>query len=194
MSIGLQRLQQRRRLAGLRVLPRPAAAALAAHPAAAPGRWRIVAWRDGSKPLAAAIRGFTWSDHYHLELCSPENRIAGATWPRCRAAWLDPSDPHLDFLIPKGPLDFSDSDWERAWDWMLAHVRRGTPYDLPGVFGFVARQPYGDNDRLFCSEAVALAMEAAGLDLQERIAAHQLTPRDLFISPALDWLNPPAAP
>lgn len=54
----------------------------------------------------------------------------------------------------------------------------GKPYDWGGVFALPFRANWHNEDRWFCSELVAAALEAGGLNLG--VSARRVTPRDLY--------------
>ncbi len=61
----------------------------------------------------------------------------------------------------------------------------GKKYDYRSVFRFLTRRECAADDRWFCSELVAYALNLGGVQLQSRIPSSKLSPRDVCMSPVL---------
>lgn len=59
----------------------------------------------------------------------------------------------------------------------------GKPYDWGGVFALPFRANWHNQDKWFCSELVAAALEAGGLNLG--VSARRVTPRDLYLAASI---------
>jgi len=67
---------------------------------------------------------------------------------------------------------------------------KGIPYDMAGVFwGFLSRITVQDRNKLFCTEAIQVALSHVGISFQDRIPAHKLTPSLGHISPIQKYLG-----
>ena len=67
--------------------------------------------------------------------------------------------------------------------WLESQI--GKRYDYRSVLRFVSRRPADENDAYFCSELVFRYFEEGGLRLLRGIEAHDVSPRDLSLSPYL---------
>lgn len=132
-------------------------------------------------PFSYAIRVATWSPYSHVDVVLDHDLVVGATVRhgvslRHIDDVLEASSKHL-FV----ELDAPESVKCRV----LSQL--GKPYDLPGLFGFLTKRDWQIEDRWFCSELVAWALEREGVRLFNE-KHWRVTPRDLLIAPACRWL------
>jgi len=72
--------------------------------------------------------------------------------------------------------------------WLRQQV--GMKYDFGAIARFMSRRNEPADDRWFCSELVTYGFRVAGLDLlHESIPASHVSPRDVSISPYLDFIK-----
>lgn len=67
----------------------------------------------------------------------------------------------------------------------FAQAQLGHRYDYRGVFRFLTRKPAEENGKWFCSELVFAALQAAGINLLQRIDPWAVSPGHLALSPLL---------
>jgi len=67
--------------------------------------------------------------------------------------------------------------------WLKKQI--GKEYDYRSILRFVTRVPAEKNQRYFCSELVFEYFNVGSLPLLKGIAAHNVSPRDLALSPFL---------
>lgn len=92
-------------------------------------------------------------------------------------------DPVIDLYEVEG---LTDEDIGVIWDFTRAQLGKG--YDYWGAFRFLSRDRLPENDRWFCSELVYAALQAAQVELLERVEAWQVSPGLLARSPRLKAL------
>ncbi len=134
----------------------------------------------GRGAISALIRWQTRSPFSHAALLMPDGRIV-ESWQgagvrvKALADWSD-----IDvFDVPS----MSAGQWNDALRFATDFV--GAGYDYRSVMRFVSRRGASEDGRWFCSELVFAALQAAGVDLLERIAASEVSPGLLSLSPLL---------
>lgn len=157
----------------------------------------FVALYQGVSGISKSIRWITRSDYSHAAVV---NALTGETYE----AWHNPGHfrktAHptvghapgtvIHFFAPvQMRRDVALDVMEQCEEWAAKEVR----YDFRNVLRFVTRTPRkGEpSDRLFCSEAVALAFAAAGYPLQIADAS-LIAPGHLAWSPVLRRVRPMA--
>ena len=71
----------------------------------------------------------------------------------------------------------------KSMKWMKKQIGKG--YDYRSVLRFLTRVPAKKNQRYFCSELIFEYFTVGSLPLLKCIAAHNVSPRDLVLSPFL---------
>lgn len=138
---------------------------------------RIVLFR-GRGIISALIRWQTRSDYSHAGILMPDGRIIEAWQGKgVRVKWLsDWCDVDLF-----GVHGMTPEQWQAAIGYCKAQI--GKKYDYRGVFRFLSRRKVPADDRWFCSELVAKALEVAGVKLFNYIDASEIAPGMIACSP-----------
>jgi uncharacterized protein YycO len=68
--------------------------------------------------------------------------------------------------------------------------QRGKPYDYMGIVGFLFNRTWQEDDKWFCSELIAAAIEYSGLPLFNKRVS-RITPRDLYTHHLLKKIDNP---
>jgi len=136
----------------------------------------------GNSWLSRVIQAQTRSPYSHSALLTADYHLIEA-WhgvgvtatpledhPHSGGTWVDVFDVRADY------------DESAVLDFALRQV--GKRYDYRAVLRFLSRRDAPDNDRWFCSELVAAAFAAGGLDLLHGRHSH-FSPRDIALSPYL---------
>lgn len=157
----------------------------------------LVALYQGVSGISTSIRWITRSDYSHAAVV---NGLTGETYE----AWHNPGHfrktahptvghtrgTPIHFFAPVvARRDVALDVLEQCEEWAAKSVK----YDFRNVLRFVTRTPRkgSEEDKLFCSEAVALAFERAAYPLQ-RAAASLIAPGHLAWSPVLMRVRPMA--
>ena len=62
------------------------------------------------------------------------------------------------------------------------YAQLGKPYDKTAILGFIVGRNWREDDSWFCSEAIAAALEAAGIFHPLYLAANKITPSALALA------------
>ena len=65
-------------------------------------------------------------------------------------------------------------------------ARKKIPYDYSGVSGFLVRKPYGDNNKLFCSESIVEILKFASIKIIN-VESYKTSPGTLSLSPIITY-------
>jgi hypothetical protein len=108
------------------------------------GIWKLLTW---------LLRWRTRGRFDHVEMIFSDGVTASASLSHGGIKFIDGKEhPYEHWLIVE--VD-QDETWARRW----FEERRGAKFDIWGVVGFIVGFTRGDDDRWFCSEACAAALE-----------------------------------
>lgn len=117
---------------------------------------RILFYKAKGDWVDRLIRWWSKSDVSHVEIvlreCPDGRLLCASSSPRdggVRLTWITPDPDRWE------TLDI-DADQVTVRDWFVARV--GQKYDWLGILGFVVRPARQDDQRWFCSEAVAASL------------------------------------
>jgi len=147
---------------------------------------KILQYR-GRSVISRAIRVQTRSIYSHSAILLTDTLEVFEAWA---VGGVLRSRNYLAVHTPGTPVDVFritgdyDEDRVRAF----CGLQLGKKYDFGAVARFMTRRKARDNNKWFCSELVAAAFAVGGLDLlNERVAHSYLAPRDIALSPLLDF-------
>ena len=150
-----------------------------------------IALYQGRSLSSRLIRLQTRSRYSHAALLLNDERVVEATgkpFPRGAVRRVDGLGAQhtpgtiVDLFAVDAPVDM-----EPAERWLFGVI--GLPYDYRSVLRFLTRVPAAENRRYFCSELVFAFYQAGNLDLLRGAQAHDMSPRDLSLSPYLRHLE-----
>lgn len=138
----------------------------------------MIALYRGKSMISKAIRWQTRSDYSHAAWVCPDFSVIEAWWPHGVRHVADPfllhtEDTEIDLWAVSGLTAQQEREVER-----FLRLQLGKRYDMRGVFQFLSRRPCPQNERWFCSELVAAALDLAGAPLLHA-APHLLAPGHL---------------
>ncbi len=128
--------------------------------------------------ISAMIRWQTRSEYSHAAFLLPCGRII--------ESWQG-SGVHIKTLNDWEGIDsfgvhgMTNEQWEEAI--LFARKQIGKKYDYRGVCRFVSRRKVPADDRWFCSELVAKALEVAGIKLFRNLDSTEISPGMIARSP-----------
>lgn len=140
----------------------------------------------GTSPLSKLIRKGTRSDYSHVCVELSDGRVV-ESWHEGVHACLNYRVNHtagtiVDTFSVRGLTEKVSSRIEAN---LLA--QEGTAYDFLSVLHFATFSKADDDKRLFCAESVCQALFAEGVYILERIPPSLVSPRDISISPMLQF-------
>lgn len=139
-----------------------------------------------AKGLASKmIRDFTWSDYSHVDFVMPDGNLLGAHLSGGVAVREPNYEVFTAKLVGEIPLSPIKSDLV----YRFAQGQIGKKYDLTAIinFGFHKRN-WREDDCWFCSELVAWCFEQARIPLlNPAVDVWRITPRDISLSPVVNW-------
>lgn len=130
--------------------------------------------------ISKLIRFFTWSKFSHIDYVFDNGSCYSA--------------------MPNG-VSFNDNDCYELIEYYELEVvnkielekflysQSGKPYDWKAIFGFIFRKNWSSDDKWFCSELIAAAVEVGGIKLFKNTTMDRITPRDLYTNPLLKKVN-----
>lgn len=123
---------------------------------------------------SALIRFFTWSQWSHVAIVDGDAVIeatflGGVSWR-----------PLAEFLVDYTTEEVGVSLPDEAAAMRFVRQQIGKRYDWTALVGIVFRSGWAKQDKWFCSELVAAAIQAGGKRLF-REDASRITPRDLWL-------------
>lgn len=140
-----------------------------------------IAMMHGRGLVSSLIRWQTFSRWSHCALVYPNGEWIIEAWPGKGVQKKKITDWNkVELFFIKG---ITEEQWKIAFNWAESQLGKG--YDYWGVLHFIPRIHLPDNKKFFCSEFVFDALKVAGINLQERINAQELSPREIGISPLL---------
>ena len=140
---------------------------------------------DSKGLVSSLIRWQTRGEVSHAGLLLPDGRcLESMQGDGVRIRELTPADWQTveAFRVSR----MTAGQWERAIQ--FANGELGCGYDYWAVVRFVSRRRMPKNDKWFCSELVFAALQAAGVNLLERIEASEVSPQAIRTSPLLQPL------
>lgn len=131
---------------------------------------RILLFR-GRGCVSAAIRWQTRSEYSHAAILLPCGRII-ESWQGAgvRLKWMRDWVGVDSF----GVHGMTDEQWMRAVSFARGQI--GKKYDYRGVCRFLSRRKVPKDDRWFCSELVAKALEVGGVKLFRDLDSTEVSP------------------
>jgi uncharacterized protein YycO len=140
---------------------------------------RVLLFR-GRGIVSGLIRWQTRGQYSHAAMLLPDGRVL--------ESW-EGAGVRITELRDWAGVDVYEVPWMTAAQWQtaiaLATKHVGKKYDWWSVIRFVSRRKMPANDRWFCSELVFHALQAAGVNLLERIDPAEVSPGMLALSPLL---------
>lgn len=146
-----------------------------------------IALYKGTDIMSRLIRLQTRSHYSHAALMHEDGSVCEAT-ARPLPFGVVRGSATIGVRHPAGiEVDIFDIDAPYSVSTALAWVedQLGLPYDFRSVLRFVTRKPADHNGKWFCSELVFAFFKVGGLSLLNGIHAHDVSPRDLSLSPYL---------
>jgi uncharacterized protein YycO len=145
----------------------------------------MIALYRGKSLFSRLIRWATWSEYSHAAWLDDDTGRIVEAWRRGVVDTTLGGDhtpgTRVDCFAVEGE-DHAHRTAIRSFLW----GEMGKPYDLRGVLGFVTRRSGAQSPaRWFCSELVFAAYALAGIPILARVAAHQVPPGWLAMSPRL---------
>ncbi len=134
--------------------------------------------------FSKAIRFITWSEFSHVEFVTPDNKLLGAD--ASRGVSITKLDGRLSASSSVMLSSFECEDTSTLWDFANGQV--GKDYDWSALWGMLIRRNWENDNKWFCSELIAAAAKEAGNKLlADKGRHHRITPRDLLLSPLLQY-------
>lgn len=150
---------------------------------------KLIEWQTRSPYSHIAMR-FTeavWVKHGEAEKYINAGNVIEA-WTGSVRLVDNISSQHTPFT-PVDVFEFVPALTRKEESVMASFLVRqlGKPYDYVAICRFITREPVNHwvKDKWFCSELIFEAALTAGRHLLERVAAWQVSPRDLVLSPGL---------
>lgn len=145
----------------------------------------MIALYRGRSVLSRAIRWQTRGEYSHAAWVLPDRSVIEAWAPGGVQHNVSLGRAHtagtvVDLYAIRGLTAPQHEEIER-----FLRSELGGGYDYGNLLKFMSRRRGGHNERWFCSELVFAACVAAGVRLLERIAAWQVSPSMLALSPLL---------
>lgn len=139
----------------------------------------LIALYKGTGLVSSAIRWQTDSPYTHAAVYFPSTGkvIESMQGKGVRHVKLDTRD-EVEFYEVAGRVD-----WGKVQAFLEGEL--GAPYDYAAIVRFVTRFRGRSNKAWICSELVFEAVRHGGVNLLERIEAHQVSPGKLALSPLL---------
>lgn len=128
--------------------------------------------------ISAMIRWQTRSEYSHAAFFLPCGRII-ESWQGSGVRIKTLDDWHG--VESFGVHGMTNEQWEQAIS--FAREQIGKKYDYRGVCRFVSRRKVPADDRWFCSELVAKALEVAGIKLFRNLDSTEISPGMIARSP-----------
>ena len=142
-------------------------------------RCRVLLYHS-SGLVAKLIQWQTRSAFAHAAIMLPDGRTIGALTKGGVQFCPVNEDPGVVAFEVEG---MTADQWKTACGFAAKQI--GEKYDWWGIIRFVSRESMPDNDRWFCSELVFAAIQAAGVNLLERVPASEVSPGMMSFSPKL---------
>jgi len=136
----------------------------------------VLQFSSQNKIGSKLIQWFTWSDYSHVDFVLPDGRLLGA---RGDGVKVREPYPVSDKLI--ATVDAGDEVIERA----LTQI--GKPYDYCAIIAFPFRREWQDDQAWFCSEFALWAFQKEGYNILNSKHLERIVPRDLLLSPRLEY-------
>lgn len=137
---------------------------------------RLVLVRSGGL-IPALIQAVTWSRWNHAALELDDGRQLAADSSRGVQIYAPDPESEIARFQVKG-LNLDDAA-------AAARAQLGKPYDWSAVIGIGLHRDWTEPDSWFCSELVAWACRAAGVDLLRFDRLNRVSPGQLALSPLL---------
>jgi uncharacterized protein YycO len=121
-------------------------------------------------------RWWLFSKYSHVAISKDGQVIEATFWHGVRQV------PEEDFIKKYKEVlhcHVNNVDDEKAWKFASEQV--GKPYDYTALFGLLFRKNWQEPDSYFCSELVACALIAGGIEVIRR-ESPRVTPQDLLNS------------
>jgi uncharacterized protein YycO len=123
-------------------------------------------------PFSWAIRVRTWSPYSHVDFILPNGKYLGAV-PFKGVVIHDHTYPVEAFF----EVEVTEEQHEKILKYALDQVGKG--YDYVGIFGYAIERNWQEDDKWFCSEFVAAAIQQV-IPLFNEVPS-KISPRDLAI-------------
>lgn len=125
------------------------------------------------------IRLATWSEYSHVDAVLRDKSLIGALYGKGVVRYdlssrLENSTEYCFRAVGGDPNLFEE----------YLKSQLGKPYDLEAVFGIMFRRDWAEDSKWFCSELVAAALVAAGVEAVQKKFG-RITPQDLLESPLI---------
>jgi len=128
--------------------------------------------------LGRAIRLLTFSEYSHVSLCFDRYTLGASARNgvhfESRKELLDKSTKHVFAVVKADPV--------RAQKFALDQI--GKSYDWGALLAWFFRARWRSNEKWFCSELVAAALDYGGTSVVRK-DLYRVTPQDLIQSPLL---------
>lgn len=149
----------------------------------------LIALYRGTSWVSKAIRWQTFSDYSHAAIWLPDGQVIEA-WHKGGVAVHDSlgavhkPGTEVDLFRVEGVW------WEKAIASAMMHVGQG--YSFSNIFRLALR--WGEPEcrhpeKLICSQLVFMAVQDGGVNLLTRICPSRVSPRDIGISPRLQFVR-----
>jgi len=124
-------------------------------------------------PFSWVIRARTWSKYSHIDFVLPNGKFMGAV-PLGGVCIHEHRYPTEDYF----EVDVTEEEATTILN--FAYDQLGKPYDFMGIFGFATNRDWQEDDKWFCSEYVAGAIQKVVPLFNEE--TYKVSPRDLSIN------------
>ncbi len=131
----------------------------------------IILLYSGRSPLAWMIRFQTRSKYSHAAFLFGDTVVESVPWYGVRQREVNSDDAAAD----RYSVELTADQYVSLWYW--CDERLGCKYDWLGILRFISRRHSHEDRRFFCSELIAEALYAVGIQL--------IRARPWMISPGL---------
>lgn len=128
------------------------------------------------------IRGVTWSEFSHVDVCTPDGKLLGAQIDGVKARPAGYAAKSCRFLYLQTDKLTAEQE-KKFWEFLDAQI--GKPYDFGAIAGILIHRDWRNPNKWFCSELVAAAFEYAGVPLLRTDFIDRVSPGQLLMSPYL---------
>ena len=128
------------------------------------------------------VRTYTWYPFDHVELALPYGYLGARPIGGVQVRPLDYLKPESELFAT---IDCPDNVQRRVLEFCKEQI--GKPYDWTAIYGIVAHRDWQEPDKWICSELIAAAFEAAEYPLLNGDNVNRFSPRDIAISPDVEF-------
>lgn len=134
----------------------------------------------GTGLIDTIIRWQTWGSVAHAAIWDPNS---GLIYEAVLEGVIKRQANATDFVTSESYTVNDIVNWTKTLAFLDAQLKK--PYDLRGLFQFLARSGGDTRSRWFCSDLVFEAIKQGGVELLARVPQNKVSPEQLRRSPLL---------